>query len=70
VAEGQHGTNGVDHATDRFASGLGRHGSGAATPSDVVHSRGVETRLDRSSESGAGANMVARGLCPTSRLCM
>jgi len=61
VGEGQHGINGIDHATDRFASGLGRHESGAATPSDVAHSRGIETRQARHSESGAGANVVARG---------
>jgi len=42
VAEGHHGTNGVDHATDRFASGLGRHESGAATPSDVADRRGID----------------------------
>ena len=61
VAEGQHGTTGVDHATNRFRSGLGQHESGAATPSDVAHSRGIETRLGCHSESGAGANVVARG---------
>jgi len=61
VAGGQHGINGVDHATDRFASGLGRHESGAATRSDVADSHGIETRLDRRGESSAGANVVARG---------
>jgi len=61
VAEGQHGTSGVDHATDRFRSGLGQHESGAVTPSDVANRRGIETRQDRLSESGAGANVVARG---------
>jgi len=64
AAEGQHSTNDVDLATDHFASGLGRHESGAATPSGVVHSRGIETRLDRSSGSSAGANVVARGRLP------
>jgi len=57
----KHGTDGVDHATDRFASGLGRHESGAATPSDVADRRGIETRPDRLGESSAGANVVARG---------
>jgi len=61
VAEGQHGTNGVDHATNRFWSGWGRHESGAATPSDVADRRGIETRQDRLGASSAGANVVARG---------
>jgi len=50
----QDDTDGVNCATSRVATGLGWHECGAATPSEAANSRGIETRLDRSSESGAG----------------
>ena len=61
AAEGQRGTNGVNRATNRFASGLGRHECGAVTPSDVADRRGMKTRLDQLDERSAGADVVARG---------
>ena len=49
---GVDGTDAVNCATSRVASGLGRHEYGAATPSDVADCPG---------ESSAGTNVVASG---------
>ena len=60
----QDGKDGVNCATSRVASGLGRHECGAATPSEVANRHGIETRLDSLGGSSAGANVVARGRLP------
>jgi len=60
----QDGKDGVNCATSRVASSLGRHECGAEMPSEVANRRGIETRLDSLDGSSAGANVVARGRLP------
>jgi len=60
----QDGKDGVNCATSRVASGLGRQQCGAATPSEVANRHGIETRLDSLDGSSAGTHVVARGRLP------